>query len=203
MSKPGKKRIMVQVWDSLAKALVRDFKALHIKRDSLLNALFAHEIERLNDEVPFRVAEEAKARVLSRALPNRVKLTLELDEQVSNRIDEVLQDKNILRDSFVNRVFFFLVAKQSHLAHLGIEYDSESPETAKSLNDALGFLRDPFQHIRARNEGRFYTLSCFPDGPFGNNGPNLFALNTAIREDDWWMFNVCVRQPHIDRQRQA
>ena len=190
MSKPGKKRIMVQIWKTLADAINRDFRAMHIKRDGYLNDLFAREIEALDGEVTFRNSDEVRERLQSRTLPSRVKLTLELDETVSARIDDVLKAKNIPRDSFVNRVLFFLLAKQSHLDNLGIEFDSESPATAKPLADARGFLLHPFEHIRYKNDGRFYTLACFRDGPFGKDGPNLFALNTAISEEDWQFFNL-------------
>ena len=43
--KPGKKRIMVQVWGTLAQAIDRDLKALHLKRDGYLNDLFTREID--------------------------------------------------------------------------------------------------------------------------------------------------------------
>lgn len=190
MSKPGKKRIMVQLWGTLAKAINRDFKAMHIKRDGYLNDLFAREIENLAKEVTFRNADEVRKRLQERPLPDRVPLTLELDEKVVARIDEVLKEKNIPRDSFVNRVLFFLVAKDSHLDYLGIEYDKDSPATAKPLHDAKGFLYNPFFHIRSENDNCFYTLAVFVDGPFGKNGPNLFAMNAAISDADWWLMNV-------------
>ena len=190
MSKPGKKRIMVQLWGTLAKAIDKNFRAMHIKRDGYLNDLFAREIENLAQEVTFRNADEVRKRLQERPFPDRVKLTLELDEQVVARIDEVLMEKNIPRDCFVNRVLFFLVAKESHFDYLGIEYDKESPATAKPIDDAKGFLYNPFSHIRSANENRFYTLAYFADGPFGKNGPNLFAMNTAITPDDWLIMNT-------------
>ena len=185
MSKPGKKRIMVQLWGNIAKAIDRDFKELHIKRDGYLNDLFTLEIEELAREVTFRNSENVREHIRNRALPNRKKLNLDLDETLVARMDDVLKAKNIARDSFVNRVLFFLVAKQSHLDALGIYYAKRSKATAKPLDDVRGFLRDPFFHIRSENDDCFYTLSCFPDAPFGKNGPNLFALNTAISDEDW------------------
>ena len=190
MSKPGKKRIMVQLWGTLHKAIDRDFKALHIKRDGYLNELFTREIERLAEEVTFRNSDEVRERIQSRTLPSRVKLTVELDEGLVARMDEVLKERNIPRDSFVNRVLFFLVAREPQLDALGIEYETSSNASAKPLGDAWGFLHDPFFQIRSRNDELFYTLACFPDYPFGKNGPNLFALNTAISEQDWANMNI-------------
>jgi hypothetical protein len=189
--KPGKKRIMVQLWETLAKAIDRDFKALNLKRDRYLNDLFGKEIEELAKEVGFRNSDAVRARLQEQKLPNRVPLTVELDETLVKRIDEVLNERNIPRDSFVNRVLFFLVAKQSMLERLGIEFERRGlPVSAKPLADALGYLYDPFFHIRSANNGLFYTLSCFHASSFGSKGPNLFALNVAIDEHTWELMNL-------------
>lgn len=188
--KPGKRRIMVQLWGPLAKAIDRDFKALNIKRDRYLNDLFRSEIEELAKEVSFRNSDAVRARMQEQKIPDRVKLTIELDEEVIERIDAVLAEKNIPRDSFVNRVLFFLVAKDSMLDRLDVAYERRGQVTAKPLSDAMGFLYDPFFHIREANDQRFYTIACFFDGAFGTKGPNLFALNTAISADDWAGFNI-------------
>lgn len=187
--KPGKKRIMIQLWEPIAKAIERDFRLLHIKRDSYLNDLFGREIESLANEVTFRNSDEVHKRIKNSKLRDRKPLTVDLDEALVKRIDEVLKEKNIPRDSFVNRVLFFLVAKKSHLVALDINYKSSSEATAMPLDDAFGFLLDPFFHIRSCNDERFYTLVCFPDAPF-RNWPNLFALNTAISEQDWKLMNM-------------
>ena len=78
--KPGKKRIMVQLWGTLAKAINRDFKALNLKRDRYLNDLLTQEIEELSREVNFRNSNEVRTRLQEQKLPNRVPLTIELDE---------------------------------------------------------------------------------------------------------------------------
>ena len=186
--KPGKKRIMVQVWGKLAAAIDRDFKALHLKRDSYLNSLFALEIEELAREVEFRNPDDFRDRLVSRKLPDRVKWTIELDETTEARLAEVLEAKNIPRDSFVNRVLFFLVAKKPALDFAGFWFERQGNVGAKPLDDVAGFLHDPFFHIRSMNQ-KFYTGLNFPDGPFGKAGPNLFALNTAVTEEDWEVFN--------------
>lgn len=188
--KPGKKRIMVQVWGTLAKAVDRDLKALHLKRDGFLNDLFTREIEKLAEEVTFCNSDAVQARLREQKLPDRARLTLELDETLVQRIDAVLEHHKIPRDSFVNRVLFFLVAKESHLDRLGIVYEREGQVSAKPLADVRSYLYQPFSHIRDANEGRFYTLACFKEHSFGEGWPNLFALNTAISDADWEEMNT-------------
>jgi len=187
--KPGKKRIMVQVWGKVATRIVEDFKNLHLKRDSYLNSLIALEIEELAKEVTFRNPDGFRDRLVSRKLPDRVKWTIELDEATEARMAEVLEYRNIPRDSFINRVLFFLVAKKPALDYLGFWFEGKGAVGAKPLEDAAGFLHDPFFHIRGAND-HFYNGIQFPDGPFGKGGPNLFALNTATTEEDWTIFNT-------------
>lgn len=190
--KPGKSRIMVQLWGTLATSINKHFKEMHIKRDGYLNDLFTREIEELAKEVTFRNSDEVRQHLRERPLPDRVKLNLELNTTLIQRMDEVLKEKNIPRDSFVNRVLFFLVAKDAHLDYLGIEYDKDSPATAKPLSDAKGFLLNPFFHIRSKNEGEFYSVPWFADAPFGKNGPNLFGLNPAISDESWTLMTTGV-----------
>ena len=125
---------------------------------------------------------------MSRKLPDRVKWTIELDEEVEERLGQVLTEHNISRDSFINRVLFFLVAKKPALDYLGFWFERKGDVGAKPLEDAAGFLHDPFFHIRTENQS-FYAGLQFPDGPFGKGGPNLFALNTAVSKEDWEIFN--------------
>lgn len=188
--KPGKKKVMVQLWGAIYKAINRDFRALHIKRDAYLNDLLSREIEDLEKEVTFRNSSEVFSRLTARPLPDRAKLTIELDETLIHRINSVLKDKNIPRDSFINRVLFFLLARDSHLSALGIDYERKTRIEGKPLDDARNFLHDPFYPIRVENSDKFYTIPCFQDGPFGRNGPNLFALNTAISDEDWALMNI-------------
>jgi len=192
--KPGKKRIMVQLWGVIDAALRRDFRALHIKRDSYLNTLLKSEIERLDREVQMPNSEAVYQRLIDRPLPDRQRLTLELDEQLIERIGDVLKAKRIPRDSFINRVLFFLLARDEHLSYLGIDFERSVRVEGKPLDDAWGFLNDPFFAIRAANYDHFYTIACFADGPFGKNGPNLFALNTSISDEVWADMNT----PQID-----
>lgn len=180
---------MVQIWEPILGALTRDFRLLHVRRDPYLNDLFRSEIQKLAEEVSFKNTDAVVERLLSRRLPDRVKKTLELDADVVSNMDQILAGRNIPRDSFVNCVLFFLLAKTNHLNALGIEFDTDSKNEGKPLDEVRAFLLDPFWHIRSANNGSFYTLVPFPDSSWGRF-PNLFSLNTAISEDEWFLLNV-------------
>ncbi|MRR51494.1 MAG: hypothetical protein EG825_11365 [Rhodocyclaceae bacterium] len=189
MTKPGQRRIMIQVWTPLLKAIKRDFKALHIGFDAYLNELLTQEIEHLENEVTFRNSDEVRKRIESRPILDKKKITPTLDEGLIAHMNEVLTRTNIPRESFFHRVLFFLVAREEHLHILKIDYDKRSDNSAKPLDDAWGFLHDPFFPIRSRNDNCFYTIPCFPDKPIDRSGVNLFSFNTAISDEYWKLMN--------------
>lgn len=184
-NKPPQTKIMVQIWDALAFAIKRDMRALHIKRDSYLNALLEAEIGRLESEVRFVTPPAARHTigVRLRSLQKRERITLSLDRDLAERIDNVLEQRNISRDSFVNRVLFFLVAKPKHLDMLGLSREELSGKM-QACDPAWSFLKDPFRAIRHANGGRLYSI-VFPDTPLDRNWPNLFGLNCAVSEEEW------------------
>src|SRR6185437_966695 len=185
MLKETKTKMLVQVWDVLHKAVKRDLRSLHIMRDTYLNALFAREIEELEREVKFVLPDEV-CRYIKRRLRGlkRERVTIAVDRDVEGRLNRVLNERNIPRDAFVNRILFFLVAKPSHLRTLGIGYERRQEVVVKPLDDAWTFLHDPFSNIRMSNDGTFYTL-VLPDEPLGEKWPNLFGLNCAISAETW------------------
>ena len=150
-----------------------------------LNELLANEIEELDREVAFPNLDQVRMRIQSRLPPARVKLTIDLDEGVVRRINEVLTSKNIPRDSFINRVLFFLLAKPQVLQKLDVAYEKRVQSEVKPLDDVRSFLYDPFYNIRSSNDGRFYTLACFPDREIAKGWPSLFGMNCAISEEEW------------------
>lgn len=176
---------MVQVWDKLDTAIRRDLNALHMKRDAYINELLTREIEELAKEVSTTNSDDVRRLFRQRPLPDRRKINLDLDDELVARMDAVLSERNIPRDSFINRVFFFLVARDEHLDALGVDFEEDPPPKGKPLGIALEHLRDPLFRIRTANNERFYTLSCFPNGPYFPNGPNLFSLNVTITATQW------------------
>jgi hypothetical protein len=190
MLKETKTKMLVQVWDVLARAIKRDLRSLHITRDTYLNALFKREIEELAREVEFSTPHDAYRHVKKRLRGlNRERMTIAVDREVAERISQVLIEKNISRDAFVNRVLFFLVAKPAHLKMFGIEFARRQELEVKPLDDAWVFLHDPFVNVRLSNDGAFYTL-LFYDELLAKNWPNLFGLNCAISAKEWELINA-------------
>ena len=127
MTNTNKKRVTVQVWEKLEEALEMNLKKLHLKRDLYLNELLTNEIEALAVEIKTNNSDEVmRYLVHSNRNLRRTKLNLELDETLINRIDEVLLEKKIPRDSFINRILYFLLKKSSVFAKVDYRYVENS-----------------------------------------------------------------------------
>ncbi|HLG85989.1 MAG TPA: hypothetical protein VKZ79_02210 [Alphaproteobacteria bacterium] len=190
MLKETKTKMLVQVWDVLARAIKRDLRSLHITRDAYLNALLKREIEELAQEVEFETPSDALRHINKRLRGlNRERMTIAVDRDVAERIRQILEERNISRDAFVNRILFFLVAKPAHLKRFGFEYERQQEVEVKPLDDAWTFLHDPFANIRMSNDNAFYTL-LISDEPPAQNWPNLFGLNCAINAESWSLIST-------------
>ncbi len=181
--KPGKTRITVQIGTKIVSAVHEKLASMHIKRDAYLNDLLKGEIEELAKEIQFRNTDEVR-RALAGRIAESTKVTLELDEDVSRRIDEVLRERNIARDAFLTRVYLFLFAPVAVLDVLGVGFEANPPVASESLNAAAELLNDPFFPIRTANSNQLYSLVI------GNSDKHLRTLNCAVSEEKWHEINV-------------
>lgn len=111
---------------SLLKNVDRDFaiaidQGCYLKK-ALLTRLLTVEIERLNAALP--VASDASIKSHVRAQQNSPVLKsswiphqVSLPANLVRRVQEVCQEKGVVRDAFVNRVLFLATAKQSVIDH--------------------------------------------------------------------------------------
>jgi hypothetical protein len=185
-----KGKVNVRVWPQVTRALQRDLRGMPIRRDAFLNELLAGEIERLEQEVHFRTPDDCRTRIkgLFRELKPEP-LTIVLDRSLAARIDEVLKDRNISRNAFINRVLFFLVVKPQHLKRLDFAFETRIQTLVKPLEEIWSNITDPFFNFRSANGDRFYTL-YMPEKPIAPNWPSLFGLNCSITPDDWQLINL-------------
>lgn len=190
MLKETKRKLTVQVWTISNQAVAKKLRAINVKRDAYLGELLVLELRRLKAEVQSKNPSGASKMIRKYlgTLP-RDKVTLALDKDLANELDQVLADLDIPRDAFVNRVFFFLVAKPNHLKKLDIGFDSHTYSDITPLQDAAGFLFDPFFGIRKSNDEKFYTLPLTKQ-PIAKGWPSLFGLNCSLDQDEWHAINT-------------
>lgn len=193
-------RVAIQVWVPLATSLEKMLSKLFLKRDQYLNELFKREIEKLEAEFTASAMEEnefelsnknseAGYKVLKKAgeALDRKQINIFLEKEVASRINEILEKYNVPRDTFCNRVIYFLCAKDPVLLKgyldekdRNLDYQDELRYIAKMNRFMLAeeCLLNPFSNIRENCEGKFYTIQNFGNNP--DKVPNLYSFNTLI-----------------------
>lgn len=190
MMENEKVKMMTSVWTLLVQRLNEEMALLGVRRDNYLNRVIRDESQNLLAELPRPNSDKAKAFLFDqlKLLP-RTPVSIVLDKAVYEKMESALVEKNVARDCFINRLFFFLVA-DSILERLGIHIKtSNRPHISfNPLKAARGFLHDPFSDIRSVLEQQhpdytFYSLEI-PRAPIIKDVPSLYGLNCYIEDSD-------------------
>ena len=93
-------------------ALPRKFLQACVRRDEYLTKVFGVELDHLENEVPTPNSERARAFIKNslNEHKDRASMSFNFPEELTSRINETLERKNIPRGAFFNRILFMLAA---------------------------------------------------------------------------------------------
>src|SRR5688500_2763000 len=115
----SRNKILVQLWDTRIDAFNRQTEELGLRRDLYLSRLIEREIEKLAAELPFGNTLEAKKFISGKLdLLSRKSVSIAIDAGAAERLREICDAKNLVRDSFFNRIIFFLSSNWTALLPL-------------------------------------------------------------------------------------
>lgn len=144
MAKPTKKekpvKITVQINETVMGKLTEYIQVLGLRRDQYLSRVLRQELKNLEAYRPN--SEKIYAYLLKQAsvAQKRNRYALSLDLDVVRSMAALCEKKRLVRDSFLNRFFFFLV--------FGYYDDLEKKIVPSPLEEADGFLYDPTFNAR-------------------------------------------------------
>lgn len=151
----------IKVWRPLAAKLEARMNETCLRRDLYLSRLLVTEAEHLDREVAVANSPAANAYVFERLdMLDRKPMSLALPPDVVNKVNDVCQRKNIVRDAFFNRLFLILAASPKAIDALffpGYVGDWKRDVWRKYGDDAvtvemgtlpLAAVSDPFWAIR-------------------------------------------------------
>lgn len=104
------KKITIQVWRPVWSRLEKKIKSSFLRRDAFIERLVLAELDRLDIEMSIPNSMEAKMAIEQqlRALHDFTPLSVTFSPTTIEKLDKVLGRKRVVRDSFFNRIFFFL-----------------------------------------------------------------------------------------------
>ena len=195
------RKISIRIWQPALDRFNERVNSACLRRDAYLGKVLEHELDRLEIASEFAHANSEAARqfIATRldALPRKL-VTLTLPEPLVQRLDEICARHRLVRDSFFNRLFFLLAARQSHLTHLFFDDDTGwlhqvmertdfSASAVADLLEPIPEFRDPFFAIRATRDLPEYQgpdpIYIAPITAATFSGIDLSGLNVYLDDD--------------------
>src|SRR5664279_3732773 len=101
-----KTKVLVNVYEPLIVLVKHKMDAICLKRDAYLDKALRHEIEDLRKEITIPNSDKAKSYIADNLKQLKLKpLHLLLSTETVDLINAVCKEKNVPRDSFINRFF--------------------------------------------------------------------------------------------------
>ena len=124
------RQLQAKVWEPLFRKFSDAVDRACLRRDAYLDHAFANEAMALKEEIPCRNSPEARV-FLQRNLEDldRTPVNFSLSPATIEAINRTCEELNVIRDCFINRVLFLLIADTRTCECItGIELDKYLPE---------------------------------------------------------------------------
>lgn len=154
-SRDEKRKVTVQVYGKILDKLNELATAACLQRDAYLDLVLANEAAALEEELgTLRNSEPARTHIkhcLSKLMPRQAgvapskrpgrMVSLKLTEATAAAVDKACLRVNVVRDAFINRVLFMLVARREFLfRELGLDVPRGNPRYLDGLLDSGSLL---------------------------------------------------------------
>ncbi len=107
----GNRQFLAKVWQPLFRGFSRTIERACLRRDAYLDHVFAHEAKALKQEIPCRNSPAARTYLQNELEKlDRVSVNFSLSPTTIDSVNRVCEELNVVRDCFINRVLFLLVA---------------------------------------------------------------------------------------------
>jgi hypothetical protein len=207
--KPSTVQLQARVWPPLLKKFGDTIERACLGRDAYLDHVFAHEARSLKDETPGPNSKKAR-----NYLRNQLKelgpipVNFSLSPVTAEAVNRTCKELNVIRDCFINRVLFFLLADE-HVCEviIGLPFRADLPEilgdnerdfvyaplwsgglhaVSEIVNsDPFWGLRNIIAYYREQRDERASPLHACLILPemFSKKPPGLLALNCFLPDN--------------------
>jgi len=194
-----KTKITVKVSETLLKSFNQKLEDCFIKRDAFLNHMIKLETEHLAKDLKgLRMSNPAR-RYISGELQRLGTKTINVvvDKETAEKLNSIINESNMVRDSFINRLILLLNASDSLLEALDLPTEINDRSLLNSgsmstspMNGISTIVYDPLFYLRIaieeEHEKRLYKFEL----------PNVLVGMTCFIDD----INVPGTQDYIKQQ---
>lgn len=169
-------KITVRIYTSLLRSFDKDIQSSFFKRDAFLNHILKNETAHLAEDLNGKRLSSKGRRYISGELKrlDTTPVNLVVEKATAEALNAVVEEANIVRDAFVNRVLLYLRSSSALLRYLdlpefitGSEFENYvEPMPTSPMRAIEAILGDPFYYLRTAVEERLgtglYTLDLPP-----------------------------------------
>lgn len=151
-------KVTIKVFTPLREEFEARLQELHTKRDWFLDHLIGCELPYLEADLRGKKLSTSMRRYISRSLKRMgtSQINVSLRGSTARKLNEIVRQTNIVRDSFINRLMYFSLAREPLLRYIGVPLldGNKSIENIPiGYLDAMRFVQtDPLARLR-RAEG--------------------------------------------------
>lgn len=168
------KKVSFRIAKNLHDEFSQKLNRLSLKRDSFLNRVLEREIARLELELKGTRLSDSFKRVTSSklAVKDLIMVNVVLQEHVVDELNRVVEQHNLVRDAFINRVILFLLCTDGFMRLMNIpsyvegdvlnKYSNAIPVTPFDLLEIT--LSDPLFFIHEYLQTGLYNFNFYNDG---------------------------------------
>lgn len=160
-------KITVKIYTPLLNNLEKRLRGLYIKRDDFLNHMIKTELGHLSQDL-YKLKQSPRARRYIAGELKRLGTTtvnIVVEKSTAAKLNNVVNEANMVRDAFINRLFLFMRSSSQLLKHLDLPHkittssyecvvDAISSAPLEQIEDAYA---DPFYYLRVASMERHET----------------------------------------------
>lgn len=187
----GSRQILSRIWRPLLKRFGEMIDRACLRRDAYLDKVLSHEARMLEEEVPCRNSPLARA-YLQRTLEalDRVPVNFSLTPATIDAVNRACEGRNVIRDCFVNRVLFLLLAKVDALEVItGLRFRED-------LGEILGDNDRHYLYAPLWNGGLRAVFEVVSSDPFWALR-NLISWYRSQGHEDAELLHACLILPEL------
>lgn len=117
-----KRKVTLKVFTPLLHEAESRLDALHMRRDSFLGHLIDRELPHLESDLQGKRLSISARRFIARSLKRlgTSQINVQLDSATAERLDEIANETNLVRDSFINRLLYLSLCSEALLRYFEV-----------------------------------------------------------------------------------
>lgn len=187
----SKTKMTVKIWDRLQTAFNSDVDRLCLKRDAFLNRMLSCETECLASDLAGKRLSPLARKYIAGELKRMgtTPVNIVVDQAVADALNAVVEEANIVRDAFFNRMLWLLRGGQALLDYLELPHFITSSEYERYIPEAMptapikamqAIQSDPLHYLRVACEERHAIGLYLLDLPPAYNGFACWIDDTQV-----------------------